>query len=86
VDGRLGPIARRTAVRLIDLGLAHMLAGDAHAPAVREIGLRAASKELGDPELAHWMTDAVPAAIVAGSQIPYRPLRVKRLGLRRLGR
>jgi protein-tyrosine phosphatase len=86
VDGRIGPDARRTALRLIDLGLAHMLAGDAHAPAVREIGLRAAARELGDSELARWMTDAVPAAIVAGVEIPDRPQRGKRFGLRRFER
>jgi protein-tyrosine phosphatase len=85
VDGRLGPNARRTARRLVELGLAHMLAGDAHAPAVREIGIRAAAKELADPELAHWMTEAVPGAIVGGSRIPERPQRGRRFGLRRLG-
>ncbi len=35
VDGRLGPNAQRTAGRLIELGLVHMIASDAHAPAVR---------------------------------------------------
>ena len=32
VDGRLGPVAHKTALRLVELGLAHMLASDAHAP------------------------------------------------------
>ncbi len=48
VDGRLGPNARRTAGRLIELGLAHMVASDAHAPSVRKIGLAAAARKVGD--------------------------------------
>jgi protein-tyrosine phosphatase len=84
VDGRLGPTVRSAALRLIDLGLAHMLASDAHAPEIREIGLHAGARELGDRELAHWMTDAVPGAIVAGSVIPERPERARHAGLRRL--
>ena len=86
VDGRLGPNAQRTSLRLIDLALAHVLACDAHAPRVRKIGLQAAVRELGDPELAHWMTNAVPAAIVAGSEIPQRPRRERRRARRRLRR
>jgi protein-tyrosine phosphatase len=87
VDGRLGPHARRCALRLIELGLAHMLAGDAHAPSVREIGLRAAARQLGDPGLAHWMTVEVPRAVVAGEAAPERPPSARGPGLRRrLGR
>jgi protein-tyrosine phosphatase len=82
VDGRLGPNAQRTSLRLIDLGLAHVIACDAHAPKVRRIGLQAAVRELGDPELADWMTNVVPAAIVSGSEIPQRPQGGRRSGRR----
>ena len=42
VDGRLGPARRRCARALLDRGLAHLVASDAHAPEIRAIGLRAA--------------------------------------------
>jgi protein-tyrosine phosphatase len=73
VDGRLGKRAREASLALLDLGLAHLLASDAHAPSVREIGLSAAAESLGDDELARWLTEDVPAAIVARSPLPERP-------------
>jgi protein-tyrosine phosphatase len=73
VDGRLGKRARETSIALLDLGLAHLLASDAHAPSIREIGLSAAAESLGDDELARWLTKDVPAAIVACSPLPERP-------------
>lgn len=82
VDGRLGSSTRKTAQRLIDRGLAHMLASDAHAPSVREIGLSGAVAAVGNPALARWLTEEVPGAIVAGEAIPSRP--DGRGGVRRL--
>ena len=79
VDGRLGPNVRRTALRLIEQGLAHMLASDAHAPSVRQIGLTAAAEAIGDRELARWLTLGVPGAIVAGTRLPERPTGSNRL-------
>jgi protein-tyrosine phosphatase len=73
VDGRLGKRPRDAAFALLDLGLAHLLASDAHAPSIRQIGLSAAAASLGDPALARWLTEDVPAAIVASSQPPDRP-------------
>ena len=73
VDGRLGKRARETSIALLDLGLAHLLASDAHAPSIREIGLSAAAQSLGDDELARWLTEDVPAAIIAGAPLPERP-------------
>ena len=67
VDGRLGPNPQRTAGCLIELGLVHMIASDAHAPAVRKIGLGAAARKVGDVRLADWLTGEVPGAVVAGS-------------------
>jgi protein-tyrosine phosphatase len=86
LDGRLGPRARKTGTRLLELGLAHMLASDAHAPSVRQIGMSAAIATIADAELANWLTDAIPGAIVGGSQLPARPVRLRRrFGLRRAG-
>jgi protein-tyrosine phosphatase len=73
VDGRLGKRARDASFALLDLRLAHLLASDAHAPSIREVGLSAAVKALDDDELGSWLTEDVPAAIVFGSPVPDRP-------------
>lgn len=66
VDGRLGRKPLECAQALLGLGLVHVLATDAHAPAVRETGLAAAVEALGDPELARRLTVENPQAIVSG--------------------
>ena len=73
VDGRLGKRTRETSLALLDLGIAHLLASDAHAPSIRQIGLSAAAESIGDAALARWLTEDVPAAIVASAQPPDRP-------------
>jgi protein-tyrosine phosphatase len=75
LDRRLGPGPRKTARRLLELDLAHLLASDAHAPGLRQIGMSAAAGAVGDEELARWLTEDVPAAIVADGAIPPRPAR-----------
>jgi tyrosine-protein phosphatase YwqE len=49
---------------MLELGLAHLLASDAHAPTLRQIGMAAAVRKIGDDELARWLTEEVPGAIV----------------------
>jgi protein-tyrosine phosphatase len=39
LDGRLGEGPRKTSLRLLELGLVHLLASDAHAPTLRQIGM-----------------------------------------------
>jgi len=78
VDGRLGRRPRDAAFRLLELGLAHLLASDAHAPSLRQIGMSAATEAVGDPALARWLTVDVPSAIVGGMQIPERPQAPRR--------
>jgi protein-tyrosine phosphatase len=86
VDGRLGSAARKTALGLVELGLAHMLASDAHSPSVRQVGLSSAAEAIGDPALAEWLTEGVPGAILADMPLPARPERARRrFGLRRRG-
>ena len=75
VDGRLGKATRDCARYLIDHELAHLIASDAHNPAIREIGLRDAAQAVGDDALAQWLTLDVPSAIVDGRPIPVRPPR-----------
>ena len=78
LDGRIGRQPQETALRLLELGLAHLLASDAHAPTVRQIGMSAAARAVGDENLARWLTEDVPAALVGGSNIPPRPERRRR--------
>lgn len=73
VDGRGGRIAARAARMLLDAGLAHLIASDAHAPGVRAIGLSGAVEALGDGALADWLTHGIPEAIVVNGSLPPRP-------------
>ena len=75
VDGRLGKRARLASRELLDRRLAHLVASDGHAPAVREIGLSRAVEALGDAALGEWLTAGVPGAIVHGGTLPPRPGR-----------
>ncbi|HEU5362715.1 MAG TPA: CpsB/CapC family capsule biosynthesis tyrosine phosphatase [Gaiellaceae bacterium] len=81
VDGRLGANARRCSRTLLERGLVHLLASDAHAPSVRAVGLRAAVQEVGE-ELGRWLTVDVPRALLEGGEPPPRPVvRARRRSL-----
>lgn len=85
VDGRVGKAPAACARRLLELGLAHCVASDAHGPGVREAGLRAAAAAVGGP-LGRWLTTDAPAALLEGMALPPRPARPRRKflpGLRR---
>ena len=84
LDGRLGRPAEACARTLLDEELAHLIASDAHAPAIRAVGMAAAAAAVGDAPLARWLTEDVPYALVTGSPPPPRPrARQHRLRLRR---
>ena len=83
LDGRIGRSARAAASALIDKGLAHLLASDAHTPDVREAGLLPAVEAVGDENLARWLTLEMPMAIVTDAPLPRRPPARKRRFLRR---
>ena len=83
LDGRLGGAPRTAAKRLIDSRLAHLLASDAHAPDVRSVGLSRAREAAGDDAVARWLTEDVPAALLAGDALPERPESPRRGLLRR---
>lgn len=76
--GRIGRAAQHAAVGLLDRELVHLLASDAHAPEVREVGLSAAAEAAGDTNLARWLVEEVPRAIVENTSLPARPPRAKR--------
>jgi len=83
VDGRLGRASADASRALIDAELAHLIASDAHAPAIRAVGMSAAAEAVGDEALGRWLTHDVPAAILGGAAPPARPARRRRRGLRR---
>jgi protein-tyrosine phosphatase len=78
LDGRLGRRAAAAARRLLDDGSAHLIASDAHAASVRAIGMSSAREAVGDDALARWLTEDVPAALLAGERPPDRPHGRKR--------
>ena len=84
LDGRIGKRPQESARRLLEAGMVHMLASDAHQASVREVGLGSAAKAVGGA-LAEWLTYAVPAAIVGDAPLPPRP-KSGRSGAGRLGR
>jgi len=71
--GRFGSQARRMALWLLDRGLAHNVASDAHDARNRSPSIMPGLRDAGRPELADWLTRDVPAAILAGEEIPPRP-------------
>ncbi|MHB8470414.1 MAG: tyrosine-protein phosphatase [Gaiellaceae bacterium] len=86
VDGRLGRAIAACARALLDRKLAHLIASDAHAPAIRAIGMSAAAEAVGDEALARWLTAEVPAALLAGAPPPPRPEDGGRSRFRRFAR
>jgi protein-tyrosine phosphatase len=74
LDGRLGRRVKQACERLLELELVHVLATDAHAPTIRTAGLASAVDALRDDGLARYLTDEVPAAIVAGESLPQRAI------------
>ena len=78
LDGRIGRSSQKAAVRLLELGLVHLLASDAHTPEIREAGLADAAAAAGDEALARFLTVDAPTAIVAGEGLPERPPRAGR--------
>jgi protein-tyrosine phosphatase len=71
--GRFGGEARRMAFALLDAGLAHNVASDAHDATSRPPSIAAELEASGYGELQEWLALEVPAAILAGEQIPRRP-------------
>jgi protein-tyrosine phosphatase len=78
LDGRIGRSSQTAANKLLELGLAHVLASDAHTPDIREAGLAAAAEALEDDGLARFLTVEAPSAIVAGEPVPEPPRKARR--------
>jgi protein-tyrosine phosphatase len=71
--GRFGGQARRFALQLLDDGLAHNVASDAHDALQRPPSIAAEIRAAGFGPLERWLTDEVPRAILADAEIPARP-------------
>jgi len=76
--GAFGGTVERFALDLVEAGLVHLVASDAHDAVRRPPGLleelRAADAELpGLLDRAAWMTSEVPRAILAGGPVPRPP-------------
>ena len=71
--GRLGGAARKAGLALLGAGLAHLVGSDAHGPGLRPFAFAAGAESVHDAGLRRWLFEEVPAAIVAGEELPDRP-------------
>jgi protein-tyrosine phosphatase len=77
--GRFGSTVRRFALELAREELIHNVTSDAHDSVSRPPGLAAELEQAGLVPLADWLTELVPAAILAGEEIPPRPAGARAL-------
>lgn len=71
--GHFGTEVRRYALEMARDGLVHNVTSDAHDCGNRAPGLLKELNQTGLGELAGWLTQAVPAAILSGTDVPERP-------------
>ncbi len=71
--GRFGSEVKRFARELMRAGLVHNVASDAHDERNRPPSVTAELEASGYGELGRWLTEEVPAAILAGTEVPPRP-------------
>jgi protein-tyrosine phosphatase len=71
--GRFGGQVQRFTHELAQDELVHNVASDAHSHTGRSPSIRSELEQSGLSPLADWLTQAVPAAILAGDEIPPRP-------------
>lgn len=82
-DGRFGSVVRQTARGMLEEGLVHVVASDAHDDRVRAPGLASALEAVGaDAEQVRMLTETGPAAVLTGEEMPSAP----QLATRRLRR
>jgi protein-tyrosine phosphatase len=84
LTGHLGESSRATAHKLLAEGLVHFISSDAHHATDRPTRMSEAAAAVGDRELALWLTDSAPAAVLAGEALPPRP-ELRRRKRSRLG-
>jgi protein-tyrosine phosphatase len=86
LTGRFGSTVQRFTKHLVEQRLVHNVASDAHDTVKRPPGIAQELREAGLEQLTDWFTLEVPAALLAGEEIPARPATqtAARLGGRRL--
>jgi protein-tyrosine phosphatase len=86
--GRFGRDARETALELLKLELAQLVASDAHSARGRIASASEVAAALGgDEPLTQWLTHDVPDALLRSKPLPERPARRRRrLGVARFRR
>lgn len=83
LTGDFGRTVQKLARGMVDAGLIHVVASDAHDARRRPPGLAEPLAEAGLGHLTEWATDAVPTAILAGLPLPPAPAAPRRRGLLR---
>jgi protein-tyrosine phosphatase len=73
LTGRFGSEVRRFAQRLMEAEVVHNVASDAHDDSGRPPSIAEELQAAGVGPLGDWLTEEVPAAILAGDEIPPRP-------------
>ena len=90
LSGRFGRDARRAAERFVSAGLIHNVSSDAHNRTSRPPGLLRELDAAGLRPQTRWLVHEVPAAILAGGELPPAPpwpqSHARRSLLARLGR
>lgn len=84
LNGQFGRTVQKLAASMVNRGLVHVIASDAHDPSHRAPGLAGPLAEAKLDALTEWATTAVPAAMLAGETIPPRPELPRAGGRRRL--
>lgn len=72
--GRFGATVQRFTMGLVRDELVHNVASDAHNETQRPPGILAELERAGLEPLSEWLTEGVPGAILAGGEVPRRPL------------
>jgi protein-tyrosine phosphatase len=80
-----GRDVRKAALALVDSGLAHCVASDAHGPEIGRPHLDVVASAVGSKPVAEWLTREVPASILAGEPIPARPRGSRLRRIRSIG-
>lgn len=87
LTGGFGRDVERFSLWLLEQGLVHVAASDAHAVSGRPPSLAKALRRAGVSDaVAQWLTQECPAAVLAGESLPPAPTRQARHGARRPAR
>lgn len=73
LTGRFGSEVRRFAASMVEEGIVHNVASDAHDRDSRPAGIAGPLRSAGLSAYADWWTREVPGAILAGEELPRRP-------------